>query len=192
MHHIFLNFYFRSIHIHSVYFKVHWTMKLSSTKTLKLHMNIIVKCSTKWVEKNTEIKLSATLHTVLVIFSRQCVKSKVFPHLGFKTWRCRKNSRRGLILCLRHGFAFLRQFETDTTSSNTAALHRPLDVWHQSTARATECRWLCMLSNRSRGTLMSYADRLRGAAPSRTHRYISPSVGIKAVTSPHHLLVKVK
>ncbi len=32
-----------------------------------------------------------------------------------------------------------------------------------------------MLSNRSRCTLMSYADRLRGAAPSRTHLCILPS-----------------
>ncbi len=38
-------------------FKVPWTMKLSSTKTLNLHMNIIVKCSTKWAEKTlSEIK----------------------------------------------------------------------------------------------------------------------------------------
>ncbi len=56
--------------------------------------------------------------------------------------------------------------------------HRMIVVWHQSTARATENRRLRMLSNRSRGTLMSYADRLRGAASSRTHLYISPSVGI--------------
>ncbi len=45
---------------------------------------------------------------------------------------------------------------------------------------------------RSRGTLMSYADRLHGAASNRTHLYTSPSVGIKALTSPHHLLGKVK
>ncbi len=57
-------------------FKVPWTMKLSSTKTLNLHMNIIVKCSTKWVEKNNfwnKIKCYVTLHTVLVMFSH------VFP-----------------------------------------------------------------------------------------------------------------
>ncbi len=47
-------------------------MKLSSAKTLNLHINIIVQCSTKWVEKNTfwnEIKCYVTLHTVLVRFS---------------------------------------------------------------------------------------------------------------------------
>ncbi len=40
------------LHTHTqCIFKVPWTMKLSSTKTLNLYMNIIVKCSTKWAEK---------------------------------------------------------------------------------------------------------------------------------------------
>ncbi len=85
-------------------------------------MNIIVKCSTKWAEKNTfwnKIKCYFTLHTILVMFSQQ---------LGLKkTWRCRKNSGRGLILCLRHGFAFSRRLETYMTSSNAAALRTQND-----------------------------------------------------------------
>ncbi len=122
-------------------FKVPWTMKLSSTKTLNLHMNIIFKCSTKWVEKKlwNKIKCYVTLHTVLVMFSQQCVKSKLLPHLGFKAWRYRKNSGRGLILCLHHGFAFSHRLETYMTPSNTVALaRRTIVVWHQSTVRATE------------------------------------------------------
>ncbi len=34
------------------------------------------------------------------MLSRRCVKSKVFPHLGFKTWRSRKNSGRGSAMVL--------------------------------------------------------------------------------------------
>ncbi len=65
-------------------FKVPWTMKLSSTKTMNLHMNIIVKCSTKWAEKNTfwyKIKcyvICIPFQSCLVMFSQQ---------LGLKTWR---------------------------------------------------------------------------------------------------------
>ncbi len=46
----------------------------------------------KMSSKNTfwnKIKCYVTLHTVLVMFSPQCVKSKVFSHLGFITWRTR-------------------------------------------------------------------------------------------------------
>ncbi len=93
------------------------------------------------------------------MFSRQCVKSKVFSHLGFKTWRCRKNSGRGLILSLRHCFAFSCRLEMYTMSSNAAALHMQTDRCmtlskHRESYREQTRR---MLSNRSRGALMSYA-----------------------------------
>ncbi len=110
---------------------------------------------------------------------QQCVQSKVFSQLGFKTWRCRKNSGRGLILCICHGFAFSRWLETYMTSSNAAALptqNNRCTTWkHCESYREQMFR---MLSNRSR-TLKSYADCQRGAAPSQTHPYNSPSVGIK-------------
>ncbi len=63
-----------------------------------------------------------------------------------------------------------------------AALHRMISVWHQSTARAVIEQVDPMLSNHSRGTLMSYTDhcaqrRLKSNASSDYVRIKAPVVG---------------
>ncbi len=99
MHHIFLNFNFRSIHIHSVYLKYlePWNFKVPNPELAHECNNQMFN---KMSRQNTfwnKIKCYVILRTVLVMFSRQ---------LGFKMWRCRKKSGRGLILS--PGFAFSR------------------------------------------------------------------------------------
>ncbi len=65
-------------------------------------------------------------------------------------------------------------------STNAAALRMQNDRCMISKHRESyREQTLHMLSNHSRGTLMSYADHLRGAALSQTLLYISPSVGFR-------------
>ncbi len=117
-------------HTHTVcIFKVHWTMKLSSTKTLNLHMNI-VKCSIKLVEK---IYTFWNKIKVLCCFAYRF--SHVFPAVGIQSKKVQKEFGRGLILCLHHGFAFSHWLETDMTSSNAAALHTQNDCCMTSKLR---------------------------------------------------------
>ncbi len=75
------------------------------------------------------------------------------------TWR--KNYGKGLILSLRHCFAFSRRLEMYTTSSNAAALRTQSDGCMTLSKHRESYReqTIPLLSNRFRGTLMSYTDR---------------------------------
>ncbi len=102
-----------------------------------------------------------------------CRFSHVFPAAGIQ--RCIKISGRGLLLYLSHA-----GLETYMTSSNTARAE-------QSLYDIKAPRWLHMLSNRSRGTLMSYTDRMRAdrmrAAPSclaMVCRPFQPCIGLQS------------
>ncbi len=108
-------------------------------------------------------KCYVTLHTALVMFSRQ---------LGFKTWRCRKNSGRSLTLCLRHGFAFSHRLETYMTSSNAAALRMQTDHCMKSSKHHESYRE--QTAPRAFESLSLYFDVIYC-----THLYILPFVGIK-------------
>ncbi len=86
---------------------------------MNLHMNIIVKWSTKWAEKNTfwnKIKCYVTFHTVSVMFSH------VFPAVGIQNVKVQKRILEEvwsfasvMVLLSRAGFKQM-------TSSNAAAL----------------------------------------------------------------------
>ncbi len=108
-------------------------MKLSSTQILNLHMNIIVKCSTKWVEMCSAMLLCKHLSHVFPAVCKIQSFSTLPNSKWFKTWRCRKNCGRGLIRCLSHGFAFSRQLEAYVMSSNAAALRTQND--HRMTSK---------------------------------------------------------
>ncbi len=113
---------------------------------------------------------------------------------GFKTWRCRKNSGRGLILCLRHGFAFSRRLEMYMTSSNAAALRTQNDRCMTSKHRES---YREQTAPHAFESLSWYIDVIcwssaRCCFKSNTPIHFALWWNYKALTSPHHLLGKVK
>ncbi len=142
-------------------------MKLSSTKILNLHMNIIVKCSTKWVEMCSAMLLCKHLSHV---FPAVCKIQSDSKHEGAERTVEEVWAAASVTVLLSH--ASLKRMWRHLMQRHCA--RRTIIVWHRSREQM-----LRVLSNRSRGTMMSYADRLRGAAPRRTHTSISPSVRTK-------------
>ncbi len=138
--------------------------------------------------------LCIPFQSCLVMFSR---------HLGFKTWRCRKNSGRGLILCLRHGFAFSRRHETYMTLSNAAALRtqndRCMTSKHRESYReqTAPTDLYIMTALHAFESVSLYFDIIRWSSArccSKLNTLIHFALcwNYKALTSPHHLLGKIK
>ncbi len=132
-------------------------------------------------------------HVCLVMFSWQ---------LGLKMWRCRKNSGRGLILCLRRGFAFSRRLEMYMTSSNAAALRTQNDGCMTSKHRKSYREQMAptdlyiMTAPHAFESLLRYFDVIRWSSArccfkSNTPIHFALCWNYKALTSPHHLLGKI-
>ncbi len=162
----------------------------------------------KMSRKNTfwnKIKCYVTLHTVLVMFSH------VFPAVCkiqcFHTWDSKREGAERILeevwssasVMVLLSCAGLKRIWRHLMLRQCA--RRTIVVWHQSTARATESRWLpliyIMTAPRAFESLSLYFDVIRWSSvwccsKSNTPIHFALCWNYKALTSPHHLLGKIK